>query len=708
MKILYVLFFVLMSWGLHALPDYQDHKQLPDKKVASHVNPLIALINSGNTTELESYVHKHFSPYWSAQMAQTLAYFALIEANHGSLTFYASRDYATPLPQNELVAILYSELTESWLALTLIGNGDKVEIVNVSSANLLSDIELPEAVDLVQASKETADYVTKLAEHIVPPMVNIPAGDFIMGTTGGEKQAQPAHKVSLSAFQLGKYAVTVAEFSKFAAATGYSPDSSCNDFIDAEGLRGPDHKGSGRWDKHRYNYSEYQPVTCISWQDANNYAAWLSEQTGQQYRLPTEQEWEYATKANTTSRYFWGDDPLQTEACQYGNFADLSGEQVNNRLYSYSNKGFIEHLNCDDGEAYNAIVGLYRPNPFGLYDMVGNVSQFLNSCFNPQGYVSDAAADPASCEFLATRGGNWHYPAQPHSNRGRFKREGWNVAAGIGFRLAMDGHSDVVLPGSQKFEQQLNQAQQAHLAMRAPLLAAVEKPSLAERSNGKLLLSWLPSADKRVTGYDIYRSRIKLAHLLAGYYQKHYEKTYTVGADSTELEVSLPDSDGSFIVVARSDQLLGLPSEAVVKLAPAAVATIPGRINMQQLTHLRNAPLYYFAASEDKPERYLVFKTNKATEQNTVTLRFDTEVTKAGWYRLNYKGSSFQNGEFFQLWQGRKLAGRVSYQRDIDDSVSNRHKVYLQAGEQPLELTVLREDFDRWGLSWLELIEAES
>ena len=563
------------------------------------------------------------------------------------------------------------------------------------------------AIVVILLFASSASLISVAAEHIVPPMVNIPAGDFIMGTTGGEKQARPAHKVSLSAFQLGKYAVTVAEFSKFAAATGYNPDSSCNDFIDAEGLRGPEHKGSGRWDKHRYSYSDYQPVTCISWQDANNYAAWLSKQTGLHYRLPTEQEWEYATKANTTSRYFWGDDPLQTQACQYGNFADLSGEQVNNQLYGYSNKGFIEHLNCDDGEAYNAIVGLYRPNPFGLYDMVGNVSQFLNSCFSPQGYVSGAALDTASCEFIATRGGNWHYPAQPHSNRGRFKREGWNVAAGIGFRLAMDGHSDAVLPASQKFEQQLHQAQQAHLATRAPLLAAVEKPSLAEGSNGKLLLSWLPSADKRVTGYDIYRSTIKQAHLLGGFYQKHYAKAYAVGTDSTELEVTLPDSGGSFIVVARSGQLSGLPSEKAVKLAPAAVAAIPGRIDMQQLTQLHNAPLYYFAASEDKPERYLVFKTNKVTEQNRVRLRFDTQVAKAGWYQLNYKGSSFQNGEFFQLWQGRKLAGRVSYQRGVDDSVSNRHKVYLEAGRHALELTILREDFDRWGLSWLELTQLE-
>ena len=419
--------------------------------------------------------------------------------------------------------------------------------------------------------------------------------------------------------------------------------------------------------------------------------------------MPTEQEWEYAAKANTTSRFFWGDDPQQTQACQYGNFADLSGEQVNNQLYGYSNKGFIEHLNCDDGEAYNAIVGLYRPNPFGLYDMTGNVEQYLDSCFNPQGYSAvSSGQDAASCDFIATRGGNWHYPAQPLSNRGRFKREGWNVAASIGFRLAMDGHADVLAPSSKTFEQQLHQAQQVHLATREPSLAVVENLSLTERADGKLLLSWQPVADKRVTGYDIYQSTIKQAHLLGGFYQKHYKKAYTIGADSTQLDVTLPKSGGSFIVVSRSGQTSGLPSVAVVKLPPQAVSAIPGRIDMQQVTELNNVPLYYFAAKEDRPARFMVFKTNLETEQQLVSIRFTAEVAKTGWYQLNYKGSSFQNGEFFRLWQGRKLAGVVGFDRSVDDSVSNRHKVYLEAGLQPLELTVLRQDFDRWGLSWLE------
>ncbi len=297
-------------------------------------------------------------------------------------------------------------------------------------------------------------------DYIAPPMVNIPAGEFMMGSEGGDPATMPIHKVSIAAFQMGKYSVTVSEFRKFAEDTGFTRESTCNDFIDGDGLRGPTHIGSGKWDKHRSTYSDYQPVVCISWQDANAYADWLSNKTGIKYRLPTEQEWEYATKANTTSRHFWGDDFDLTKACFYGNFADHTGEHINNQKHGLSNVGWIEHANCDDGEAYNAIVGLYRPNPFGLYDMVGNTAQYLNSCYEESGYNIDSKEqDINSCEYLVHRGGTWHYPAEPHSTRDRVKRVGWNVGSNTGFRLAVDGQSNNIDQSTVSFEAKFKQAQ---------------------------------------------------------------------------------------------------------------------------------------------------------------------------------------------------------------------------------------------------------
>lgn len=385
-------------------------------------------------------------------------------------------------------------------------------------------------------------------DYIAPPMVNIPAGSFMMGTEGGDQATQPIHRVSVDAFQMSKYAVTVAEFSEFASDTGYTREANCNDHIDAEGLRGPTYIGSGRWDKHRYSESKYQPVVCVTWQDANAYAEWLSQKTGQKYRLPTEQEWEYAAKANTTTRFFWGDDPKMTQACYYGNFADYTGEYTNNTEYQLSNVGWIEHLNCDDGEAYNAIVGLYRPNPFGLYDMLGNVSEFVSGCYNESGYqVEDKESDGlTNCEYQVHRGGNWHYPAAPSSTRNRYKRDGWNVSANIGFRLAISGHGNVVHTSSVEFEASLKQAQIAHRANRTKLLLAPKTVQLVPLKNGEFTLSWSPSSDDRVTNYEIYQSKSGYAHFYSGYYKKHYNKLKTVPADQHHARVTLPKEGGEF------------------------------------------------------------------------------------------------------------------------------------------------------------------
>lgn len=541
-------------------------------------------------------------------------------------------------------------------------------------------------------------------------MVNIPTGEFYMGAEGGDPATMPIHKVSVDAFQMAKYTVTVAEFRKFADDTGFSRETTCNDYIDSEGLRGPTYKGSGRWNQHRETYSEYQPVVCISFEDANAYAEWLSIKTGTNYRLPTEQEWEYAAKANTTSRYFWGDDPDLTKACQYGNFADHTGEYVNNQKYGYSNVGFIEHTNCDDGEAYNAIVGLYRPNPFGLYDMAGNVSQYLNSCYDKDGYKPDSASQESinSCEFIANRGGTWHYPAQPHSSRGRYKREGWNVGSGTGFRLAVDGHSNKIDDSTHQFELRLKQVQSKHLATRPKLLPSPKNLQLITLSENQFQLRWQPSSDIRVTGYEIYRSKSPLAHFYGGFYKKHYEKIETVSAEKTSVNVTMPCGGGSFRVVAKSNEQASLPSQTVIFFVEPKPVQIPGRINMQDAIALENIPMYHFEAKGDKPESYIIFKTNKNFDKSEVTATFKIDVKKSGWYQLNYHGNSFQKGEFFKLWQENKLAGKFYYDPDIDDETSTRHKVYLEQGKHQLHLSVHREGFDRWGMKWLEFTEVKS
>ncbi|MEO2266067.1 SUMF1/EgtB/PvdO family nonheme iron enzyme [Pseudoalteromonas sp. YIC-656] len=543
-------------------------------------------------------------------------------------------------------------------------------------------------------------------DYIIPPMVTIPAGTFMMGAEGGDPAISPMHSVAVDAFQMSKYTVTVAEFRKFAEDTGFTRDATCNDSIDRDGLRGPTHQGSGRWDNHRSSYSDYQPVVCISREDANAYAAWLSDKTGHSYRLPTEVEWEYAAKANTSTRFFWGNDPTLTQACKYGNFADFTGEYTNNTRYGLSNIGFVGMVNCDDGEAYNAIVGLYRPNPFGLYDMSGNVAEYLNACYDPNGYSINTKLTDENCEYTAHRGGTWHYPAAPTSTRGRFKKSGWNVDNNIGFRLVMDTDTVVSSPSTATFEIQLKQAQLKRLSQRARLIPAPDSVHLVSQSDGSFILNWTPVKDERISGYAIYRSTSTLAHLYGGDYREHYEKIKTVPAHQFSAQVVLPSEGGSLRVVALSNNGSSLPSPKAIAISAQEVVTVPGHFDMRHAAELDNVFMYYFPKTDTKPEAYNVFKTNKNFDQTEVSIRFNAYIAKSGWYYLNYSGRSFEQGEFFKLWQGNRLAGIVEFNSEIDDKKSERHKVYLDEGEHTLEITVLRTKFDRWGLGWLKFTES--
>ena len=171
-----------------------------------------------------------------------------------------------------------------------------------------------------------------------PEMVMIPDGSFRMGDiqSGGSSDEKPVHEVSVGKFAMGKYEVTFAEYDKFAEATDRSkPD-------DIYGLW-------WRW----WGYDNH-PVINVSWNDATAYAEWLSEETGKQYRLPTEVEWEYAARAGTTTKYWWGND---------------IGKNKANCSKDY----------CGDSFKHTSPVGSFAANQFGLYDTSGNVWEWTCS-----------------------------------------------------------------------------------------------------------------------------------------------------------------------------------------------------------------------------------------------------------------------------------------------------------------------------------------
>ena len=207
-----------------------------------------------------------------------------------------------------------------------------------------------------------------------PEMVEIPAGRFRMGCVSGkdcDEDEKPLHEVTIASFALSKFEITFEDYDRFTDATG-------RERADGEGW------GWGR-----------RPVINVSRDDAVAYAQWLS--SSKNYRLPSEAEWEYAARAGSKSKYHFGDD--ESALCRYGNHADTSTD------YEWKNTA------CSDGVGKRtATVGTYQPNAFGLYDMHGNVWEWVQDCWDDsyQGAPSDGSPRGGKdCEHFLLRGGSW-------------------------------------------------------------------------------------------------------------------------------------------------------------------------------------------------------------------------------------------------------------------------------------------------------------
>ena len=231
--------------------------------------------------------------------------------------------------------------------------------------------------------------------HDGPEMVVIPAGRFRMGDIQGKglNDEQPVHEVRIRRpFALSRYEITFDQYDGFANATG-------------RGL--PEDEGFGRG---------RQPVIRVSWNDAVDYAQWLSQQTGKQHRLPTEAQWEYAARAGTETAYWWANEMKQGLATCIGCGTRWDTQQT-------------------------APVGSFKSNPFGLYDIVGNVSEWVQDCWhdNYQGAPSDGSAwekeHNGDCDGRVRRGGS--YIGDVRSSSRRLFRTGARFRA-QGFRLVRE------------------------------------------------------------------------------------------------------------------------------------------------------------------------------------------------------------------------------------------------------------------------------
>ena len=237
-----------------------------------------------------------------------------------------------------------------------------------------------------------------------PEMVSIPGGSFQMGSNDSGDE-QPVHRVTVADFSMSKTETTFAQWDACVAAGG------CN--------HRPDDEGRGRGNL---------PVINVSYKDiTQQYIPWLNQITGESYRLPSEAEWEYAARANSTSQYPWGN----TASHNYANYGQDKDED-----------------DCCGGVARGkdlwvntAPVHSFSPNAFGLYDMHGNVWEWTQDCWNNH-YLGAPDNGQAwligICSTRVLRGGSWYVTSFVLRSSNRFRTSVSNHDGNIGFRLVQD------------------------------------------------------------------------------------------------------------------------------------------------------------------------------------------------------------------------------------------------------------------------------
>jgi formylglycine-generating enzyme required for sulfatase activity len=229
-----------------------------------------------------------------------------------------------------------------------------------------------------------------LTEATLPDLARIPAGEFLMGAADAAADERPVHRVSVSEFFIGRFAVTNDEYARFVRATGHPAPS----------LRGlPLVAGGGRdlifkelaapyvWEAgHPPPGRSTHPVVLVSFDDAVAYCKWLSENTGRAVRLPTEAEWEKASRGDVPGRrYPWGDD-IDASRCN-----------------------FLEDPSAKHQRGTRP-TGTYPPNAFGLRDIVGNVWEWVSDWYGSEYYGSGDMNDPrgpSNGSLRIVRGGSW-------------------------------------------------------------------------------------------------------------------------------------------------------------------------------------------------------------------------------------------------------------------------------------------------------------
>lgn len=231
----------------------------------------------------------------------------------------------------------------------------------------------------------------RLKRALVPGMVLIPAGEFSLGEARGRDDEQPVHRVRVDRFRLARYQVTNADYAPFLEATGHAPPP--------------------WWSDPLFSHPD-QPVVGVNWFDAVAYCEWLTRETGEPYRLPSEAEWECAGRGGQEGKlYTWGDEPPETRPGYAARWRDGRPEPV----------------------------GRGEPNPFGLSNMGDNVHEWCLDWYAADYYSSSPAGNPRGPEGglrRSSRGGSWRHHIKVSRVAGRSSIPPTFHYSDYGFRVA--------------------------------------------------------------------------------------------------------------------------------------------------------------------------------------------------------------------------------------------------------------------------------
>ena len=307
----------------------------------------------------------------------------------------------------------------------LLPEGVVAQIEEVEVA--ITDYLTPELQQFVQRNRYK--YKPWLDTANLPEMVDIPSGTFWMGSPEGKGIAdeKPYHQVTVKAFQMGKYPVTQAQWRTVAMSPKVEIDLSLNP---------------------AYHRGDDKPVEQITWYEAQEFCARLSQLTGENYRLPSEAEWEYACRAGASeyTEYYFGDDASQLD--DYGWYGNNSGDRAidADRIWKEVNQNASQYTQrLRQNNNGTKAVGQKLPNAWGLYDMHSNVWEWCADDWhdNYEGAPIDSQVgtkdiknyEDGGATKKLLRGGSWSFVAQDCRSAFRFSYDARNRSNNVGFRV---------------------------------------------------------------------------------------------------------------------------------------------------------------------------------------------------------------------------------------------------------------------------------